>query len=62
MTDNNIEIKKMTIKHTSVDAKNRRNGIGTVLVDHAMKALKDEGISKAALVVFSKNELGNSFW
>ena len=50
------------IYHTAVLATERKRGVGTALVDAAVKALKNEGINKAALVVFSKNELGNSFW
>lgn len=50
------------IHHTAVSVSERRSGVGTALVDAAMNALKSVGISKVALVVFSKNELGNSFW
>ncbi len=50
------------IYHIAVKISERENGIGTSLVEHAMKALKDEGINKVALVVFSRNETGNSFW
>lgn len=50
------------IHHTAVSVSERKRGVGTALVDAAVNALKREGINKAALVVFSKNELGNSFW
>lgn len=50
------------IHHTAVEVSERNQGIGNLLVQHAMDALKDEGINKVALVVFEKNELGNSFW
>lgn len=50
------------IHHTAVKVSERENGIGSSLVEHAMNALKKEGIHKVALVVFSKNETGNSFW
>ena len=50
------------IYHTSVKEDCRRMGIGTKLVELAMLGLKDEGISKCALVVFKRNELGNKFW
>jgi ribosomal protein S18 acetylase RimI-like enzyme len=50
------------VHHTAVSVTERRNGVGTALVDTALEALKNEGINKVALVVFSKNELGNSFW
>jgi len=50
------------IHHTAVKASERKRGIGGLLVKHAMTALESEGINKVALVVFEKNELGNSFW
>lgn len=50
------------IYHTAVSPDHRGQCIGTKLVDTAMKALKDQGINKAALVCFSKNEGGNTFW
>lgn len=50
------------IYHTAVSAAERKSGIGTALVEKAMNALKNEGINKVALVVFSKNSLGNRFW
>jgi len=50
------------IHHTAVKASERKRGIGGLLVKHAMTALENEGINKVALVVFDKNEIGNSFW
>lgn len=50
------------IHHTAVDVKRRKQGIGRALVDAAMIALKQEGIHKVAMLVFSKNEDGNRFW
>ena len=50
------------IYHTAVDPNRRKEGIGKALVDAAMEALKAEGIHKAALVVFDRNETGNAFW
>lgn len=50
------------IYHTAVSTDCRHRGIGSALVDHAIKALEEEGITKAALVVFSRNENGNAFW
>jgi len=50
------------IYHTAVAIPFRGRGIGKALVDRAMTALEQEGINKAALVVFSKNESGNDFW
>ena len=50
------------IHHTAVKTSERNQGIGGALVDRALGALKNEGIHKVALVVFSKNEVGNRFW
>ncbi len=50
------------IHHTAVAVSGRNKGVGTALVDAALDALRKEGITKVALVVFSKNELGNVFW
>ncbi|QSX05095.1 GNAT family N-acetyltransferase [Sedimentibacter sp. zth1] len=50
------------IYHIAVAITERENGIGSVLLESAMNALKVEGINKVALVVFAKNTIGNSFW
>ena len=50
------------ISHTAVAGTAQRRGIGTKLVEHAMAALEQEGITKVNLVVFSHNEKGNAFW
>jgi len=50
------------IYHTSVSPDARGRGIGTQLADAALHALKEEGISKVALVAFTRNETGNAFW
>ena len=50
------------IYHAMVHEKHRGKGIGTDLVETACKALKNEGINKAALVVFAANNIGNDFW
>lgn len=50
------------IYHLAVDPNERRTGIGTKLVQHALDALRAEGIHKVALVVFAGNEQGNAFW
>lgn len=50
------------IYHTSVREEYRGRGIGTTLANSAMAALESEGINKAALVVFARNEKGNAFW
>ena len=50
------------IYHTAVHPQHRHKGIASKLVDEAMKALKEQGINKSALVVFSRNADGNAFW
>ena len=50
------------IQHMSVSPRYRRRGIAHKLVERALRALKAEGINKAALVAFSKNAVGNAFW
>ena len=50
------------IHHTCVASEYWNNQIGTRLVDAALEALRAEGITKAALVVFEQNGHGNGFW
>lgn len=50
------------IHHACVRETCRRQGIGTQLVQTCMDALKAEGISKVALLVFKYNETGNESW
>ena len=50
------------IYHTAVLLEYRGQGIAEKLVEHAIAALDKEGISKAALVVFKSNDIGNGFW
>lgn len=50
------------IYHTAVDTEYRGRGIGKQLVEAVVCAFKEEGINKAALVVFGSNNLGNEFW
>lgn len=50
------------IYHTAVHPDYRKRGIGSALVDAALGALKSLGITKAALVVFERNQDGNAFW
>lgn len=50
------------IYHAAVLHQYRNRGIGKKLVDLALNALKQKGISKVGLLVFSKNEIGNTFW
>lgn len=50
------------IHHTAVLPAYRGQGVARQLVDHAIRALDEEGICKAALVAFRRNETGNGFW
>lgn len=50
------------IYHMSVAENYRKQGIGTRLIGRCEEALKKEGINKAALLVFNRNEVGNAFW
>ena len=50
------------VYHMSVAEDYRKQGIGTQLMSHCEAALKREGINKAALLVFNRNEAGNAFW
>jgi len=50
------------IYHLAVDPVHRRQGIGSVLVEAALQALEAEGIHKVALVVYTGNQFGNTFW
>lgn len=50
------------IYHMFVDESYRGHGLGKKLVDNVMEVLKNEGINKVALVVFTDNEIGNPFW
>lgn len=50
------------IHHTAVLPPYRNRGIAGRLVEQALSALEREGIHKAALVAFARNEGGNAFW
>ena len=50
------------IHHTAVSPEERGRGIGRMLVERALEALRNEGIIKVALVCFERNEVGNGFW
>ncbi len=51
-----------TVRHTAVSPGCRGKGAGRRLVEAAVNGLKNEGITKVNLVVFSANENGNAFW
>lgn len=50
------------IYHTAVHPDFRRQGMASKLVDSAIRKLSALGINKVALVVFDRNDTGNSFW
>ena len=50
------------IYHTAVHPNYRGRGIGSALVQAAIKVLERLGIGKAALVVLETNADGNVFW
>ncbi len=50
------------IHHACVAERCRGRGVGTALLNRCLEALEAEGIHKAALLVFRRNEIGNAFW
>lgn len=50
------------IHHTAVLEEYRNQGVGSLLVENALDAMKREGIKKVALVAFETNKSGNEFW
>lgn len=50
------------IYHTAVEEAYRGQGLGTALVSAVEQALRNEGITKIALVAFKHNQGGNRFW
>ena len=50
------------IYHLAVAEAYRRHGLGQELVRHAVDALRDQGIHRAALVALADNGPGNAFW
>lgn len=50
------------IHHLAVRLDKQNKGTGKKLIETAIQALKNEGISKVALVVFKNNHKGNLFW
>ena len=48
--------------HTCVDEEHRRRSVGKQLVEHVIASMKEEKITRLALVCFSRNESGNGFW
>ncbi|MDD4095275.1 MAG: GNAT family N-acetyltransferase [Oscillospiraceae bacterium] len=54
--------RRALIYHLAVIGNFQRRGIGGKLLDEVLRALREEGIQKVALVVLSNNEKGNAFW
>ncbi|MDR1955674.1 MAG: GNAT family N-acetyltransferase [Treponema sp.] len=50
------------IYHAAVAEAYRGQGLGTALVSVVEQALREQGITKIALVAFKGNEAGNRFW
>ena len=50
------------IYHLAVKGSKREQGVGTTLLEKAIDALKNEGISKVYITIFKNNVAGNSFW
>jgi len=50
------------IYHTAVREEYRHQGIADEMVKTVISAMKKEGITKLALVVFERNAAGNAFW
>jgi len=48
--------------HVAVGVDYRYRGVGTELVERAIRGLRRAGIRKAALVVYADNLDGNEFW
>ncbi len=54
--------RKGFIYHTVVDKDYRNKGIAKQLVNAAVSSLKEEAITKVALLVNADNPSGNTFW
>ena len=50
------------IYHTTVHEKHRNQGIAKALVERVCASLRQENITKVALVVIDDNAAGNAFW
>ena len=50
------------VYHLCVDEEYRQRGIGKKLVDAMLDGMREEGISKVALVVFAYNDTANAFY
>ncbi|WNL43321.1 GNAT family N-acetyltransferase [Halomonas sp. PAMB 3264] len=50
------------IQHLAVAERHRKQGVGTVLVERCLNALRGEGIDKAHLMLLTDNKSGKRFW
>jgi len=50
------------IYHLAVKISEREQGIGNILLESAVDALRKEGIAKVYLTIFKENAVGNAFW
>lgn len=50
------------LMHLAVDEALRRRGIGRMLVEHTLAALREVGIGKAHVFIFQNNTIGLAFW
>ena len=50
------------IHHLAVHPRYRNKGIGRILVERCIKALKSAGIQKSHLFIFNDNLMGIKFW
>lgn len=48
--------------HVCVQEGYRKHGIGQMLVETCLAALKEEHINKVNLIAFTQNDIGNRFW
>ena len=50
------------VYHLCVSEEHRRKGIAKALMDAMLEGMREEGISKVALVVFAYNDAANAFY
>ena len=54
--------RRATFYHVCVRQEYRRRGIGKAMVVRCMEKLNEEGVNKVALIAFTVNDVGNTFW
>jgi len=50
------------IYHTAVSTSHRGKKIGKALLNSVYAAMKEEGINKMGLLIYTNNDNGNAFW